>query len=123
MEPADSSSSVLVFPSSSPASDSSEIATPKDSPYGVNRVIDENYDEGIEEHLLQMRRKQIAEDVNRTLGIQNSMDSDEMLERIADSMPRIWNIKEDEKPKGYFSEGLKLAFPPLLMPPMLPPSF
>lgn len=116
MERAESSSSVLVFPSNSPSSDASDlIVTPQDSPYGVNRVIDENYDEGREEYIQRALRREIAGDINRTLGIKDSMNCDQMLDRIAESMPRVWNI-EEEKPKVKPARGLELTLPPL--PPL-----
>ena len=120
MERADSSSSVLVFPSSSPSSDGSDIATPHESPsFRISRVIDENYDEGREEYIQEYERNQHKNIIRNVLHIDNSMNPDQMLDRIAESLPHVWNVvdKDEERSRRI---SLTLRGPP--MPNLRPQS-
>lgn len=99
------SSSALRSPSPQSAKSESSANTPTDTPALPQRVIDEDYDEGMNLYHLSVARER----VRQVYGIQDSMDADETLDQITNRLSERWKIEDEPESATQPGNGPKVS--------------
>lgn len=90
----------FLTPSTSTSGESAVLASPPKPPV---RVIDEDYDEGVDH--TRIRRHLARAELSSRYGIREGMDVEETLDKLVQGMPKRWSISGSNARTGSAASG------------------